>query len=375
MEEVEAQIYENQVFTGARSTYTVGKRLGDGGFAGVFAATEDATGRSVAVKVLAFHGRPADAELEFDGERALLGMLTGCSNVATLLDHGQFEFQMQVTAPTGVPIDFPARSPFMVLELAQGSLDELLADRHKIAWDRKLLLFREVAKGVHQMHLKKMVHRDVKAENALTFSQSPYAKITDLGRSKDTQQAPRFLSDDYLTGRGDIRFAPPEFVWGLGTDDALDQWRGDLYHLGSLLYEIATATGITSAALGDPIAVIYNHVRRLGSFENRLLDFEVAIPELREQYEPMIEAFALELPPAIRMEATQLLRQLVNPDPTGRVPVKPLGELPIYWDLQWLLIRVDIMIKRLAADTRARAKLAERRKRRRRRRKVGVIDP
>jgi serine/threonine protein kinase len=367
MEAFEAQIYEGQVFTGALGTYTVQRRLGDGGFAGVFSAVDDASGGEVAVKVLAFHDRAPNAELEFDAERALLQMLSGATNVVAFIDHGEFEFRVQMLTPTGSHVAFPARSPFMVLERATGSLDNELANRHRISWERRLLIFRDVTKGVHQMHLRRTVHRDVKAENALMFRNNPCAKVTDLGRSKDTREPARFPAEDYLAGKGDLRFAPPEYLWGLGTHDALDQWRADLYHLGSLLYEIGTATGITSAALGDPRAIM-RRAAGLGSVQNRLVDFDFRIPALREQFDPVIEAFGIDVPPTIRVEATRLLRQLVDPDPTARIPIKPLGRLRIEWDLQWLLRRVDIMMKRLAAEERVRS----RRRRRHRLREVGV---
>lgn len=369
MDATEAALYQGAVFAGQRDSYTLGAKIGDGGFAGVFEGNAHAGGREVAIKVLSFMKRPPNAVMEFEAEKALLWLLTDCSNVVTLLDEGDYTVNLQAAVGANM-VAVTTQVPFIVLERAAGSLESELANRHSIPWERRLLLFREVVKGVHQMHLKRIVHRDVKAENALTFLHEPFAKVTDLGRSKDAGEPSRFPAPAYEVGKGDVRFAPTEFLWGLGTSDPLDQWRADLYHIGSLLYEIATATGITSVAVGDPRLVLA-HAQRIGDQARRVRDFNQRIPELRDRYELAYEAFGQEVPPVIKVEAVALLRQLTDPDPLARVPVKSLGRLPIYWDLQWLFRRLDIMAKRLAADERKQSMLRHRRGRR----KIGATKP
>ncbi|HEV8686638.1 MAG TPA: protein kinase, partial [Gaiellaceae bacterium] len=227
MDDREAVLYTGQTFTGRSGhDYVLGSKIGDGGFAGIFLAVEQGTGREVAVKVLAISNRRAEAVGEFQDEAALLGVLTSCSNVVTLIDHG--EHVMHLQAQGGGPV-LPVPVPFMVLERAVGSLEELLANRHQIEWIDRLTLYREVAKGVHQMHLRRFVHRDVKSENGLVFEDDPKARISDLGRSKNTRDDARFPPIAYEAGRGDIRFAPPELLWRLGDDSAATHFRIDLY--------------------------------------------------------------------------------------------------------------------------------------------------
>ncbi len=81
----EAQLYVGQTFNGNHDSYVVGRMIGSGGFGGVFEATEAGSGREIAVKILAFNGRPAHADVEFADEIELLRLVVPCSNVVTLI--------------------------------------------------------------------------------------------------------------------------------------------------------------------------------------------------------------------------------------------------------------------------------------------------
>jgi serine/threonine protein kinase len=179
---------EQAIYIGATlgNRYLVEAHLGDGNFSGVFAATDQQTGRKVAVKILSLRStHSAEALLEFDGEKALLKLLAGCTHVVELLDDGTH--QLELVAPpseNAVTIDVP----YLVLELADASLSELLLERDRLPWQARLKLLRDLVKGVHQMHLGKVV-------NGLVFSAPQGAKIADLGRSKHTRDGPRFIAE------------------------------------------------------------------------------------------------------------------------------------------------------------------------------------
>ena len=72
--------------------------------------------------------------------------------------------------------------------------------------------------------------------------------------------------------------------------------------------------------------------------------------------------FEAAVPPAIRQQATTLLRQLTHPSPSLRLP-RSFGEARVaFGNMEWLLRRVDILIltltKALAqADRLSRRKL------------------
>jgi serine/threonine protein kinase len=171
-------------------------------------------------------------------------MLAGCSHVVNSIGDGTH--QLELAAPGGASVKFDV--PYLVLELADGSLAELLLNRARLPWQARLELYRDLVKGVHQMHLGGVVHRDVKSDNSLIFSRPQGAKIADLGRSRNTVAQSRFVAEAYEAGRGDLRFAPPELLWKCGTDNPDDMARVDLFLLGSLLFELATGVAITQVA-------------------------------------------------------------------------------------------------------------------------------
>lgn len=358
MDPNEASLYSGEVFSGARSDYLIGSLLASGGFAGVFDAVDQSSGTSVAVKVLAFGGRPHNAPAEFQAEIELLRLLGACSNVVTLRDEGSYSTQLH--GPGNLV--FPVTVPFMVLDRAVTGVDALLANRHQLSWIDRLHLYRDLVKGIHQMHIRRLVHRDVKAANGLAFQSEPTGRITDLGRSKNTREQPRYPLDAYEVGMGDLRFAPPELLWRLGTTSSESYCRCDLYLLGSLFYEFATATGITASALGNPSAWIAR-ASNLPDHAARERDYQSQLPHLRNLYEPIYGLFGAELPRSIAKEATLLLRQLTDPEPARREPSGLRRQLPPRWDLQWLLYRLDIFSRRLELD----AAQVQRRSRRRRR--------
>src|ERR1039458_2159346 len=336
MDSAEQVIYMG-VCLGGR--YRVTQFIGSGNFSGVFRATDDDSGQEVAVKILSFRsGSLLEARLEFDGEKDLLQTLAGCSHVVNAIDHGSHP--LTLTAPTGTPLVVTIE--YVVLELADACLSELLLFRNRLPWSDRLRLFRDIVKGVHQMHLRQVVHRDIKADNSLVFSDTQSAKIADLGRSKDTSQPSQFISTAYAAGRGDLRFAPPEFIWLCGGEDAVEMARADLYLLGSLLFELATGFGITTLALPDATSIL-NLMQPLTEAARRA-DLVARHRELLERYLPTYELFGQEVPPPLRDRARSLLATLTDPDPKSRVPGFRRSTLSP-WDLEWVLHGIDVLLK------------------------------
>ena len=350
MDAAEQQVYIGVTLAGR---YLIETHIGSGNFSGVFRALDQSTGRQVAVKILSFRSAHSpEARIELDGEKALLELLSGSSHVVNLLDGGAH--QLELAAPGGATVQFDV--PYLVLELADGCLAELLLNRARLPWQARLELFRDLVKGVHQMHLSRVVHRDVKSDNSLVFSRPQVAKIADLGRSKNTAEPARFVAEAYEAGRGDLRFAPPELLWKCGTDDPDDMARVDLFLLGSLFFEIATGVAITQLALMDPLAILTAASRLPRSV--READLRVRTNELRGEFLPAYDLFEREVPPHIRDPAVRLLRQLTDPDPTARVPSFRRRSLPP-WDLQWLIRKADVLLKLDTYNTGGRKKIAK----------------
>ncbi len=339
--------------------FEVVRFIAGGGFCLVFEAKDVVTNTSVAVKVLK-PGAVGPSSLEFETEGRLLALLQTRPNVLNLLGPTSNSDTITIHKP-GLPTPFPLPVQFMVVELADACLAEMVVNRDSVSWAARLDLFRDVVSGVHQMHLGKVVHRDVKSENALvTLGPGVAARacIADLGRSRNLNEPARFLADDYVAGRGDLRFAPPELLYLTGGEDEVAFRRADVYLLGSVLFELCTGQGITSLVFGNPQAVLQQAMqvepaRRSAEYRSRLA-------EHRSRFEPTFLLAEQELPRHLRDEGRKVLRRLCDPDPAQREKRYRADRRIPTWDLGWLIRRVDVLrtLEKLSRVTRPSRKVA-----------------
>lgn len=335
----EAKFYLGQRLN---NRYEIQSFVAPGGFCLVFEAKDAATDDTVALKILQ-QGASTDGAIEFETEQDLLASLVRSSNVVTFIN-GDTDTVNVTAQGTNAVIALPVR--YMALELADACMTELLVHRASLDWRDRLALFRGVAKGLHQMHLALMVHRDLKSENVLLFQgrKAADAKVADLGRSRLTTVATRFSPQDYFAGRGDLRFAPPELLFLQGQDSP-HCWRCvDLYLLGSVFFEVVTGQGLTSLAFGYSPGLI----RRMAALpaQDRAREYQAQLPDIRSKLEHAYVLCESELPRAIRDQGMRLLRQLTDPEPSRREQ-RRFGKVHQPWSLEWVLRKLDIMLLQL----------------------------
>lgn len=333
--------FYRQLFTGAVvDGFRVNELISTGEFGLVFAGADTRTEIPVAVKVM-----PANtddtANFEFKREGQLLERLRTCSNVVDMLKTGE----------TTVPLATGAASVnlgirYHILEFADGCLEDMIATPEfatAISPLDKLRLWRQIVIAIHQMHLKKTVHRDLKSSNCLLFGDgvNVRCKVADLGRSRDLTK-PQRMNINYINGRGDTRFAAPEHIFMQGQTSDSHQFAVDLYGLGSVFFELFTGLGITSTVIPKPRQEMLN---AMAAYRRGQI---IRLEGLRSRYRTVVEGLASALPSPIRIEASNLLMQLCDPVPERRFPpARPNRKREEPPALNWLIRRVDILIRAL----------------------------
>jgi serine/threonine protein kinase len=131
---------------------------------------------------------------------------------------------------------------FISMEFIQG---ESVLDRiHRLGRIRipdALRIAKEVAKGLHSVHEKGIVHRDMSPDNILIVTdeqENETVKIIDFGIAKPLFECTHgyTLANDFT---GKVEYCSPEQCGLLEEDEVIDR-RADIYSLGVTLYEMLT---------------------------------------------------------------------------------------------------------------------------------------
>ena len=201
--------------------YAIEKLLGEGGMGAVFAATNQITGRAVALKWMLPAMARSDAHVARFLAEARATARIEHPNVIQIIDVGQ---------------DGPA--PFLVMERLRGqSLGERLREAGRLSVAETLRVMTPACRGIAEAHVEGIIHRDLKPDNIFLCQGkdgSPRPpKVLDFGISKLYDEG----SGSKLTQTGAIMGTPlymsPEQISAqLDPDPAFD-----IYAIGVVLYE------------------------------------------------------------------------------------------------------------------------------------------
>lgn len=352
-DDAQLQFYDG-LLTGAQiDTFKLGTRISAGEFGLVYSATDIGTSLPLAVKLMP-QNTDVSRNFEFARESELLRALQKRSHVVDLISSGDAAVPLVTGgAPSGrVPIDFTLK--YIALEFADSSLEDLIyrdGFLDGVSPTEKLSLWRQAALAIHQMHQTNIVHRDLKSSNCLLFEDGTEVrcKVADLGRSRDLTQEQR-PDVTYLNGRGDIRFAAPEHIYLQGKTDVRSQMAVDLYGLGSLFFESFSGLGLTSTVIRQP-----QHAMSKAIGEHHHGRY-TELSSLRLSYRAAVDALLPAMPAQIRNDVKTVLYQLCDPEPLQRFPNTAAASrrsLPGYGSnsLEWLLRRIDILIKNISISS------------------------
>jgi eukaryotic-like serine/threonine-protein kinase len=206
--------------------YHLERRLGRGGMGTVYAASDTALERGVAVKVIRedLVGSAEAAERFRQEGRAAASFAH--PNVVTIYDFGVAD---------------GARA-FLVMELLAGStLREALRPQKCFAPAQVLSILRDVCAALDAAHHRQLVHRDLKPENIFLVrgEREDTAKVLDFGIAKFLSTATQQRTADTAPGAllGTPRYMSPEQWLG---QQPLPAW--DLWAVAVVAYEMLTGT-------------------------------------------------------------------------------------------------------------------------------------
>ncbi|XP_027333575.1 probable LRR receptor-like serine/threonine-protein kinase At1g74360 [Abrus precatorius] len=202
----------------ATSSFSEDRIIGKGGFGTVYKGVFS-DGRQVAVKKLQREG--LEGEKEFKAEMEVLS------------GHGFGWPHPNLVTLYGWCLN--GSEKILIYEYIEGgSLEDLVTDRTRLTWRRRLEVAIDVARALVYLHHEcypPIVHRDVKASNVL-LDKDGKAKVTDFGLARVVDVGDSHVSTMVA---GTVGYVAPEYghTWQATT-------KGDVYSFGVLVMELAT---------------------------------------------------------------------------------------------------------------------------------------
>lgn len=200
--------------------YEVLERLGSGGMGDVYKARHRRLDKLVALKLLpAGSQRSHEAAARFQREMKAVGALDH-PNVVEAHDAGE---------QSGVV--------YLAMKLIDGvDLERLVKERGPLPIAEACEMVRQAALGLHYLHQRGLVHRDVKPSN-LMRTPDGMVKVLDLGLARWCIETE---AGHGLTGAGRV-MGTPDFLAPEQIDNPMDaDARADLYGLGGTLFYLLT---------------------------------------------------------------------------------------------------------------------------------------
>lgn len=257
--------------------YKVTREVGIGGMAFVYEATDEKTGRRVALKLL--------KEKFSDDTRAVKRFINESKSLE-LLNHPNIVKIHDISVHT--------KYKYIVMEYIDGiTLRKYMNYKKALDWREAVEFADQIALALDNAHTKGIVHRDIKPQNIMIMQEGKL-KVMDFGIAKMPNSESLTMVDKAI---GTVYYISPEQASSRKIDA-----RSDIYSLGVMLYEMVT--GHMPFTAETPIAVIMQHMNTPPTPPSKL------VPNIPKGLEQIILC-AMEKNPSNRYQsAAQMLRHL-----------------------------------------------------------------
>ena len=215
--------------------YEIIEKIGNGGMATVYKATDKVLKRNVAVKILRDEFTTDEEFIKrFEVEAQSAARLTH-PNIVSIYDVG---------------VD--GNLYYIVMELIQGkTLKEIIVkEKGPLPWKWSINVSIQIASALEMAHRNNIIHRDIKPHNII-ITEDGVAKVTDFGIAKAVSNS---TITAFGTTIGSVHYFSPEHARG-GFTDA----KSDLYSLGVVMYEMVT--GRVPFDADTPVSVALKHMQ------------------------------------------------------------------------------------------------------------------
>ena len=215
--------------------YEIIEKIGNGGMATVYKATDKVLKRNVAVKIL---------RDEFTTDEEFIKRFEVEAQSAARLTHPNIVSIYDVGVENNLH--------YIVMELIQGkTLKEIiLEEKGPLPWKWSVNVAIQIASALETAHKNNIIHRDIKPHNII-ITEDGIAKVTDFGIAKAVSNS---TITAFGTTIGSVHYFSPEHARG-GFTDA----KSDLYSLGVVLYEMVT--GKVPFDADTPVSVALKHMQ------------------------------------------------------------------------------------------------------------------
>lgn len=206
--------------------FHVERAIARGGMGRIYYGTQAPLNRPVALKIVkadSVNEEESQFLKRFLLEASILAKLQH-PNVVTLFDYGRIE---------GASVEMY----FIAMEYLNGeTLTERLRTRGALPAMEAVAIFRQIARGLREAHVRGIVHRDLKPSNIVIVPEADgeIVKLVDFGIGKDEGGGEDLTRDGVLVGTPKY-MAPEQF-------DGASSAASDVYALGIIVYQLLTGS-------------------------------------------------------------------------------------------------------------------------------------